>query len=103
VALDRRRAAELGPLVGSVVAATGLTTPPLVALAADLATPPPATTVLTAREAEVASLAAAGLANREIAEQLVVSLRTVENHLHRAFTKLGVTSRAELAVHLAPD
>ena len=41
-------------------------------------------------------LAAAGLSNRAIADQLVLSLRTVENHLHRAFTKLGVSSRAEL-------
>lgn len=51
---------------------------------------------LTSREAEVVRLAASGLANRAIAQELVVSLRTVENHLHRAFTKLGVTSRAEL-------
>jgi ATP/maltotriose-dependent transcriptional regulator MalT len=53
--------------------------------------------VLTAREREVATLAATGLSNREIATRLFVSLRTVENHLHRAFAKLGVTSREELA------
>lgn len=42
-------------------------------------------------------LAAEGLSNRAIAEELVVSLRTVENHLHRAFAKLGVRSRSELS------
>jgi DNA-binding NarL/FixJ family response regulator len=36
------------------------------------------------------------LASREIADRLVVSVRTVENHLHNAYVKLGVTSRAEL-------
>lgn len=51
---------------------------------------------LTRREREVASLAARGLSNGEIADRLVVSVRTVENHLHRAFTKLGVEGRREL-------
>ncbi|MGH9041779.1 MAG: response regulator transcription factor, partial [Acidimicrobiia bacterium] len=53
--------------------------------------------LLTPREREVGLLAATGLSNREVATRLFVSLRTVENHLHRAFTKLGVTSRDELA------
>ncbi len=53
--------------------------------------------ILTPREREVATLAATGLSNREVATRLFVSLRTVENHLHRAFSKLGVTSREELA------
>jgi ATP/maltotriose-dependent transcriptional regulator MalT len=53
--------------------------------------------VLTRREREVAALAATGLSNRQVAARLFVSLRTVENHLHRAFSKLGVTSRDELA------
>lgn len=52
---------------------------------------------LTKREREVATLAARGLASRDIAETLVVSTRTVENHLQRAYEKLGVRSRAELA------
>ena len=52
---------------------------------------------LTRREREVAALAAEGLASREIAERLFVSVRTVDNHLHRAYYKLGVSSRAELA------
>jgi DNA-binding NarL/FixJ family response regulator len=52
---------------------------------------------LTNREREIALLAADGLASRVIAERLFVSVRTVENHLGRIYTKLGVASRAELA------
>jgi DNA-binding CsgD family transcriptional regulator len=51
---------------------------------------------LTPREWEVATLAARGLSNREMATRLFVSLRTVENHLHRIFSKLGIASRREL-------
>ena len=52
---------------------------------------------LTARAREVASLVACGLTNREIAERLVLSARTVEGHVERARGKLGLRSRAELA------
>jgi DNA-binding CsgD family transcriptional regulator len=55
---------------------------------------------LTAREREIVSLVADGLSNRQIAERLVVSVRTVEGHLYRASAKLGTTSRAELAALL---
>lgn len=58
---------------------------------------------LTPREREVATLAARGLSNREISERLVVSVRTVDNHLHRSYTKLGVSGRDELAAILVPD
>jgi DNA-binding CsgD family transcriptional regulator len=54
------------------------------------------TTLLTAREREVAHLAARGLADRAIAEQLEVSVRTVETHLTRAYSKLGVQGRTDL-------
>jgi DNA-binding CsgD family transcriptional regulator len=53
--------------------------------------------LLTAREHEVASLAAGGLTSRDIAERLVVSPRTVESHLYRVFAKLGVEDRSQLA------
>ncbi len=56
---------------------------------------------LSAREREVAALAAAGLSNRAISDQLVVSERTVENHLYRVFAKLGISSRDELALVVA--
>lgn len=55
---------------------------------------------LTTREREIATLAAAGSSNREIADALTVSVRTVETHLQRAYTKLGVSSRTGLATVL---
>jgi DNA-binding NarL/FixJ family response regulator len=51
---------------------------------------------LTLREREVAVLAAAGLSSRQIADRLVVSIRTVENHLHRTYRKLGISRREDL-------
>ena len=58
---------------------------------------------LTKREREVTALAAAGRTNAAIAGQLVLSIRTVESHLQRAYEKLGVTSRDELARTLDVD
>ena len=55
---------------------------------------------LTNREREIALLAADGLASRLIAERLYLSARTVNNHLARVYTKLGVTNRSELAAAL---
>ena len=55
---------------------------------------------LTQRERHVASLAAEGYSNREIADKLVVTVKTVEWHLGHAFTKLGVKSRRDLAGQL---
>ena len=52
---------------------------------------------LTQREREVAAMAATGASNREIATKLVLSVRTVDNHLQNAYGKLGVTSREDLA------
>ncbi len=57
-------------------------------------------TRLTAQELVVARRAAAGLSNRELAAELVVSVKTVEYHLRNAFAKLGVTSRRQLAARL---
>ena len=44
------------------------------------------------------SLVAGGASNEEIARELVLSLKTVETHLHRLFSRYGVTNRTELAV-----
>ena len=53
---------------------------------------------LSEREHEVLGLVAAGLDNRSIASRLVVSEKTVRNHVSNVFTKLGVASRAEAIV-----
>jgi DNA-binding NarL/FixJ family response regulator len=52
---------------------------------------------LSSREREVADLVASGKANKEIAADLVLSVKTVERHLTRVFSKLDITSRAALA------
>jgi len=57
---------------------------------------------LTPREREIALLAAGGASSREIAERLVISVRTVDNHLQNAYRKLGVTRRRDLPKALGP-
>ena len=52
---------------------------------------------LTRREQDIVELAVQGLTDREIAERLMVSVRTVEGHLYRTYVKLGVRSRDELS------
>jgi predicted ATPase/DNA-binding CsgD family transcriptional regulator len=52
---------------------------------------------LTRREKEIAALVAAGLGNREIAARLFLSKRTVDSHMEHIFTKLGFSSRTQLA------
>lgn len=52
---------------------------------------------LTPQELQVATLAAAGLSNKEVAARMFLSVKTVEAHLHRTYRKLDVRSRAELA------
>ncbi len=56
--------------------------------------------LLSAQELRIARLAAAGLSNRDIGQELNLSPRTVGSHLYRLFPKLGVTSRAQLAARL---
>ena len=59
---------------------------------------------LSAQELQIAQMAATGMTNPEIAQQLYLSPRTVSSHLYRLFPKLGITSRSQLASAIdAPD
>ena len=58
---------------------------------------------LTATEQRIAQMAADGMSNREIAQALFVTSKTVENHLGRVYPKLGINSRKQLAGALASD
>ena len=87
---DRRRSVEAAAAANRLAAdCGGIRTPAL-----DLAAHP---LPLTVREREIANLVAAGLSNRDIAERLTVSVRTVEGHLYRACIKLDISDREELA------
>lgn len=58
---------------------------------------------LSNRELRIAQLARTGLTNQQIADELILSVRTVESHLYRIMRKLGIDRRAELADHIASD
>ena len=57
---------------------------------------------LTGREREIAMLIGEGLSNREVAERLTLSVRTVESHIYRAMARTGTASREELAALMGP-
>ena len=59
------------------------------------------TVPLTRREREVANLVRSGRSSRTVADELHLSVRTVEDHLARVFDKLGINSRAQLAEALS--
>jgi predicted ATPase/DNA-binding CsgD family transcriptional regulator len=75
--------------------------PPPAAPGPDARPGPDATSVLTARELEIAALIARGLSNRGIADELVISPATAARHVANIFTKLGFSSRAQLAAWAA--
>ncbi len=89
----------VGPeLVERMVAATR----DLLARAGPGAAPPaPDLSALSAREAQVAQAVAAGKSNKEVAEQLFISERTVKAHLGSVFEKLGVRDRVQLVLRLS--
>jgi DNA-binding CsgD family transcriptional regulator len=65
------------------------------------ATAPVMVVPLTPRERDIASFAAQGRSSKEIADQLFLSIRTVNNHLQTVYSKLGVSGRRQLAAALA--
>jgi DNA-binding CsgD family transcriptional regulator len=89
----RRRASECEGLAQRLISACGGVRSPAMRMELELVE-------LTAREREVADLAAHGLSNREIADTLYLSPRTIENHLQRIYDKLGVSGRDHLALAL---
>jgi DNA-binding NarL/FixJ family response regulator len=54
---------------------------------------------LTLRESEIVRLIACGLSNREIGERLILSEKTVKNHISRIFAKLQITARTQAAIY----
>ncbi|MGH2898145.1 MAG: helix-turn-helix domain-containing protein, partial [Solirubrobacteraceae bacterium] len=58
---------------------------------------------LTPRETEIALMVSRGLTNRQIAGELIISIRTVESCVLRSCRKLGAANRRELAAALRPD
>jgi DNA-binding CsgD family transcriptional regulator len=109
LAYGAEAAAELGELLqrrgdGRLATAAMQRSAELATRAGGVRTPPLArgggVEPLTAREREVALLAAGGRSSREIADVLYLSTRTVETHLARSYRKLGISTRSELAAAL---
>ena len=88
---DRRHALDAAATADRLAAACGGVRTPALEIASQ---PLP----LSPREREIASFVAQGMSNRDIADRLVVSTRTVEGHIYRACIKLDVTDREGLAL-----
>jgi DNA-binding CsgD family transcriptional regulator/energy-coupling factor transporter ATP-binding protein EcfA2 len=85
---ERGKKFESSMRASSLAAQCGLRTPALGAAARPLP--------FSGREREIVMLVVAGLSNRQIADRLVISVRTVEGHLYRIFAKLGIKNRDQL-------
>jgi DNA-binding CsgD family transcriptional regulator len=96
-----RRSLERAVAAFEELGATGWATSARSELARVAARPPQPHGELTSTERRVVELAADGLANKEIARDLFISVKTVERHLSHAYAKLGVRSRAQLARRLS--
>ncbi len=80
---------------GEIALPPGIAGRALAELARPIAQEPRAIDALTEREREVVELIAQGLTNKDVAQQLFLSVRTVEAHLRNSYAKLGVRSRTE--------
>jgi predicted ATPase/DNA-binding CsgD family transcriptional regulator len=94
VATARER---LGPRLFAKILDEGSRLTPQDAVDLAIAFSPPSSGSLSAREKEVASGIHRGLSNREIGDELVLSVRTIDTHVQRIFAKLGVASRSQVA------
>ncbi|MEE3754396.1 LuxR C-terminal-related transcriptional regulator [Mycobacterium intracellulare] len=92
---ERRKEVESSSWAHVLAGQCGVRTPALEAAARPLP--------FSGRERQIVLLVAAGLSNRQIADRLVISVRTVEGHLYRLFTKLGVNHRDELIRLISRD
>ncbi|OBB95321.1 LuxR family transcriptional regulator [Mycobacterium sp. 852002-40037_SCH5390672] len=92
---DRRKEIESSTWAHALASQCGSRTPALEAAARPLP--------FSGRERQIVLLVAAGLSNRQIADRLVISVRTVEGHLYRLFTKLGINNRDELIRLMSRD
>ncbi|MEU0094123.1 AAA family ATPase [Kribbella sp. NPDC006257] len=96
---DRERARPLEDQAARLIRSLGMTpyAERLPGLFSRLDDPGGSPTGLSVREAEVAILVAEGLTNRQIAERLVISERTAQNHVQHILTKLGFANRSQIA------
>jgi DNA-binding NarL/FixJ family response regulator len=90
-------------VVADLAAAAAVGTATATALAQRGGAGPHRSDELTRREAQVLDLLAAGRSNKEIAQTLILSVRTVENHLAHVYAKLGVSGRLEAVVAAQRD
>ncbi|MBI4699377.1 MAG: response regulator transcription factor, partial [Nitrospirae bacterium] len=58
---------------------------------------------LTSRESDITHLIVRGLSNKEIADRLLISEKTVKSHITRVFIKMGVDSRVKLTIKMFPN
>jgi non-specific serine/threonine protein kinase len=97
-ALSRGRTLDLRD---AVQYALGETSSPQRAATVGRATGSAPADILTKREKQIATLVAQGMSNRDIADSLVISKRTADTHVENILTKLGFTSRNQIAVWMA--
>jgi DNA-binding NarL/FixJ family response regulator len=90
-ALSRPQTSDSAKHSGAVASTSGAMS--------DAGTPSPGPAELTGREVEVLRLIAKGAANREIAEQLVISEGTVKNHISNILSRLGLRDRTQAAIY----